>query len=49
MKWTRPWRTARLPGVLPALTAVAALLLLVTGSERAVRARPAHPAPSTAP
>ncbi len=49
MKWTRPWRTARLPGVLSALTALAALLLLVRGSERAVTAHPAHPAPSTAP
>lgn len=49
MKGTRPWRTARLAGVLPALTAVAALLLLVTGSERAIRASPAHPAPSNAP
>ncbi|MGW4288292.1 peptidoglycan recognition protein family protein [Streptomyces sp. NPDC004673] len=49
MKWTRPWRTARLPGALPALTAVLALLLLARGSERAVRAQPAHPAPSTVP
>ncbi|TGN85814.1 N-acetylmuramoyl-L-alanine amidase [Streptomyces griseoluteus] len=44
MNWTRPWRIARLPGVLPALTAVAAVLLLVGGSERAVTAHPAHPA-----
>ncbi|MFF7964108.1 peptidoglycan recognition protein [Streptomyces sp. NPDC007903] len=49
MKWTRPWRTARLPGALSALTAVAALLLLARGSERAVTARAAPPAPNTAP
>ncbi|MFF9394513.1 peptidoglycan recognition protein family protein [Streptomyces griseoluteus] len=49
MKWTRPWRTARLPGVLTALTAVAALLLPVRGSERVVTADPGHPAPSSAP
>ncbi|WP_405556231.1 peptidoglycan recognition protein [Streptomyces sp. NBC_01171] len=49
MKWTRSWRTARLPGALSALTAVAALLLLVRGSERAVTARATHPAPSAAP
>ncbi|MGW2208898.1 peptidoglycan recognition protein family protein [Streptomyces sp. NPDC001781] len=49
MKWTCPWRAARLPGVLAALTAVAAPLLLAGGSERAVTARPAQPAPRTAP
>ncbi|MFJ6844858.1 peptidoglycan recognition protein [Streptomyces griseoluteus] len=47
MKWTRPRRTARPAGVLAALTGVAALLLLVRGSERAVTAHPVRPAPST--
>ncbi|MFF9374924.1 peptidoglycan recognition protein [Streptomyces griseoluteus] len=49
MKWTRPWRAARLPDGLTALTAVAALLLLVGDSGPAVMAHPARPAPSAAP